>query len=268
MNLLTSLKKAVLVVKKLNSNGISASLSYLPVIARSEIEIVKNVRMYESMLNIIKQEKLDSDVTLKLHQFGVYKSLKRAKTAIAKIVDKAVMLNNFVWIDQERKITVEAAIEIFEEVNNQGNTGLCLQAYLDRTEADLKYILKQHVPIRLVKGFYKPYDFDSWDKVTQNYDKLLEPLIKDCLRPAIATHDLRLIKKAKALIAKYGKKETAELQFFKGVRDDLAKRLVEEGFKVRIYVPFGNVLKFLYKGMSTFDNYHHMQRFFGFKKLI
>jgi proline dehydrogenase len=268
MKFLTNLDKAAQVVQSINRKGIATSLSYLPVVARTEPEVEQNRQMYLDMLNRIKHGKLDSDVTLKLHQFGVYKSMKIAQQAISSVVAEAERLGNFVWIDMERKITVEAAIEIFDNIyENHKNIGICLQAYLARTEADMKYLLQRRVAMRLVKGFYKPSDFKDWSRVTENYSRLMEILLEKSDRPCIATHDLTLVEKAKKIIREKDIKQ-AEIQFFRGVRDDLAMHLVKENFKVRLYVPFGNVFKFFLKGLTTFDNYHHFQRLLGFKKLI
>ncbi|MBI2356350.1 MAG: proline dehydrogenase family protein [Candidatus Doudnabacteria bacterium] len=268
MKILTNLDKAAEVSGKINRKGIAVSLSYLPVISTTEQEVERNRQIYFQVLNKIQKENLNSDVTLKLHQFGVYKTMAWAKQAIRSIVEEAERLGNFVWLDMERKITVEATIEIFDDIyDKHKNIGICLQAYLDRTEADMKYLLQRRVAMRLVKGFYKPSDFKDWSRVTENYSRLMEILLEQSDRPCIATHDLILVEKAKKIIRDRNLKH-AELQFFRGVRDKQAERLVKENFKVRLYVPFGNFFKFFLKGLSTFDNYHHLQRLLGFKKLI
>ena len=268
MNFIRSLDNASKIIKQINSIKISASLSYLPVVTKDPQEVKKNIEIYSAMLDRIKNENLDSDITLKLHQFGVYKHLSLAAESIEAVARHAASLGNFVWIDMERKVTVEATIEIFENIwDKYHNVGICLQAYLERTEADMKYLLAKRVPMRLVKGFYKPSDFKDWSRVTENYSHLIEILLKHSDRPCIATHDLALIEKAKRIIREQNL-TNAEIQFFRGVRDKLAKQLVDEGFKVRLYVPYGNLMRFLLKGLPTFDNFHHLQRLLGFKKLV
>lgn len=147
------------------------------------------------------------------------------------------------------------------------NTGICLQACLKRTENDLKSLLEENAAIRLVKGFYSNYNIPRWNDVTKNYLKLMKILLLKCPKPAVATHDLELIDEAKKLIKKYNLKN-AELQFFRGVREELALELADEGYNVRIYVTYGNTVMFLLKGIPTFDKLRNLQRFLYFRKIF
>lgn len=252
-------------IKWFNERKVHASLSYLPVEARSKKDVLKNEREYIHLLGHIAKQKLDSDVTLKLHQFGVRVSLKEMSASVERVVKEAKHLGNFVWIDMELPSTVDATLNLYEKLYKKyGNVGICIQAYLKRSEDDLKRLLKHRVPVRLVKGFYKNSDFRTWRSVTANYSKLMEMVLRESKRPCIATHDLRLIARAKKIMKRHHLKN-AELQFFNHVRDSVAVGLAKEGFKVRVYVPYGHLFAFLWKGGRTFDFIHGMERLLHFK---
>jgi proline dehydrogenase len=185
--------------------------------------------------------------------------------SVERVVKEAKRLENFVWIDMELPETVDTTLRLFEKLHKKyGNVGICMQAYLRRTEHDIKYLVKLKVPIRLVKGFYKNHDYKTWQEVTANYKRLIKLVLLGSPRPCIATHDFHMIAEAKRLIKKHRIKR-AELQFFNHVRDKLAVRLSKEGFKVRVYVPYGHLLSFLWHGRPTFDFWHGLERVFHFK---
>lgn len=168
----------------------------------------------------------------------------------------------------ERPSTVDITIDIFNELYEKfGNVGICLQTYLKRTTEDAKKLLAKHVPIRLVKGFYSGHDINNWREVTKQFDELMGIALQESSRPCIATHDLTLIEKAKTLIRRDNLRN-AELQFFNGVRDKIALELAKQGFNARIYIPYGNILRYLLKGFPTFDNLRHIQRILRFREVI
>jgi proline dehydrogenase len=260
-----SLIKAVQLVKEFNRNNIACSLSFLPVKKEDENKIREEVLEYKKLIKKIKEEGLNCDITLKLHQFGIYGNKAFCEQCILEVAEYAKYNGVFVWIDMELPDTVSTTIEIFKRINKKHkNTGIAMQANLKRTEHDMKELLKDRVPMRLVKGFYKANDFSTWQEVTDNYSKLMEYLLSHSTRPCIATHDLALIEKAKEIISK-NKINDAELQFFNGVRNDLAQNLSEEGFKTRIYIPYGRVWKFLLTGLNSFDIKRHLQRIMHLK---
>ncbi len=259
------LQKALAKVQWFNKRKVHTSLSYLPIAAHNEAGILKNEHEYMKVLAILDSQRLDSDVTLKLHQFGMYYSIPLMNASVERVVKEAKRLGNFVWIDMEMPDTVDTTIRLFEKMYDKyGNVGICMQAYLKRTEEDLNTLLKKKVPIRLVKGFYKNHDFKNWKEVTANYKKLMKLVLLKSKRPCIAGHDFRMIAEVKKFIKKHHIKH-AELQFFNHVRDSLAVRLAKEGFTVRVYIPFGHVLGFLWHGGRTFDFMHGMERIFHFK---
>lgn len=262
-----SLERALAAARERNSKGIAASLSFLPVRKYRPVAIAREVQSYGEILRRIRERGLDSDITLKLHQFGIYASVERCQKAVLSVADEAAAKNTFVWIDMERKGTVTATIDIFRQCyDSYRNAGICLQAYLKRTEADLQSLLPLGAPIRLVKGFYADNEFPSWEAVGDNYAHLMEILLQSGFRPAIATHDMFLIDRACRRIRQLGRGD-AELQFFNGVRKSEAESLVQQGFRVREYIPFGRHLRFLLEGLPTFDLWRFFQRLIRLKKI-
>ena len=261
-------KEAIAVVKQLNAQGIAGILSYLPARKDDAPSIRGELNEYQLLVDAIHREQLDCEVSLKLHQFGVYGNRALTEKTLASIVRYAHKRNILVWFDMELSETVDATLSIFKKLRKKHkNVGICLQAYLRRTKKDMQALLKQRsVVMRLVKGFYKEYDFKTWAEVTANYSRLMEYLLLHSNRPGIATHDRKLIAKAKQLIKKRRIK-TAEFQFFKGVCDDLALRLRKKGFNVRIYVPYGRLLPYVKTGFKTFDTYRQLQRIVGIKNI-
>jgi proline dehydrogenase len=253
-------------VKKYNDQGIACSLSHLPLLKNNPWSIDREIRMYFRMLDRIKSRELNCDVTVKLHQLGVYGKPGLTEKSIKQIVGHASGLNNFVWVDMERRGTVDITIELYRELYQQypESFGICLQTYLHRTQRDMKLLLAKGLPMRLVKGFYKDYDFPTWKEVTENYRTLMPYVMDHSSKPAIATHDLELLDEAKRYIVANGLKDKVEFQFFKCVRDDMARQLTKEGFRARIYVPFGSVFRFLIDGFTTFDVWHQIERMIGF----
>lgn len=262
------LDEAVSIIKQLNAKRIPGILAYFPLRKDNAKAVRSDIEEYHRLLDRIQKEKLDCEVALKLHQFGVYGSVSLAEKSVTDIVRYAHKKGLFVWIDMELCETADATINIFKRLHKKyRNVGICLQVYLKRTENDIRALLKnKNVTMRLVKGFYKEHDFKSWADVTKNYSRLMEFLLLHSPRPGIATHDQRLIAKAKRLIKKHRIKN-AEFQFYKGVCDDLALKLKKKGFNVRVYVPYGHMFLHTIKGWKTFDMIRQFQRLFGVKNI-
>jgi proline dehydrogenase len=262
---MASLAKAMNTVRKFNREGIFCSLAHLPALNVSHRTVMFEVRQFGRMLSAITANHLDCDITVKMQQFGIYRDEALARASVESVVRDAAAKNIFVWIDMERPETVDATIRIFRSLHERyRHCGICLQAYLERTTLDVRQLLADATPIRLVKGFYREHDIPRWSAVTRNYDEIMHSVLTQSDYPAIATHDLDLVARAKGLIRQHAIRN-AEFQFFQGIRDDVARELVSEGFRVRIYVPFGNVWRFLLHGVSSFDIWHQVQRMAGMK---
>lgn len=252
---------AAIIAEELNQKGIATSLSYLPVTRNSACSTAKEVKEYHALIQLIDNKKLNSDVTVKVHQIGFFHSPQRAENNMRLILDQAKQKNIRVWLDMERPNTVTNTIQIFKNIAPDfDNLGLCVQAYLKRTEADIKDILPFHRAIRLVKGFYRSADFNTWQEVTANYKKLMHILINEAQQPCLATHDPHLLEEAIKLAEP--RKKDLEFQRFLGVRENEMKPFTDQGFKLRVYIPYGNIFAFLANGLHTFDNGRHLQRIF------
>src|SRR5882672_7304156 len=161
----------------------------------------------------------------------------------AEVAD-AASFHNFVEIDMEHSAVSGATVDLFEEVRSgHENVGLAVQAYLRRTEEDLRRLRRHRPKIRLVKGAYlEPPEvaFPEKRQVDENYAKLMRMLFREAFAPAIATHDVALLDLAKELARECRLAPDAwEAQMLLGVRRDLQEQLVREGYRVRVYVTFG-----------------------------
>lgn len=255
-----NLEQSLELVQELNQFGVAGSLSHLPTRKNRPEELAHEAQHYRLMLRRIAERRLDADVTLKLHQFGIYADYELSRDFLLEVLAEARRLGLFVWIDMERRPTVDHTIRLYLELReHHDRLGICLQAYLRRTEQDVEYLLRQDAVIRLVKGFYNDYDIEDWADVTKNYERLMERLIAHGGRYALATHDLDLVARAKDLIRASGG-DGAEFQFFRGVRDEEAKELAREGFRSRVYLVHGPLLSFLWDGLPTFDLRRNLKR--------
>ena len=258
-----TLKDAIEDVHQFNARGLSCSLSYLPIASTTEEEVEEHVQEYLRALSAIQQQRLDADVTIKLHQLGIYAEEFLAEPAVLRIIEAARASGTFVWIDMEQPDTVDRTLEIYRRASRlYGNVGICLQAYLTRTLSDLAGVLADGGVVRLVKGFYRSHDISNWRAVTRNYRMLMFRVLRESPRPAIATHDEQLIEEAKRFIVDH-QVRSAEFQFFQGVRNRLAGELQAQGFAARIYVPYGRMLRYWADGVQTFDLRRQLQRVAG-----
>ncbi len=270
MYFIWTLDKAIREAHRIRQENMDVSISFLPVQTREKKDVIRNTETYLRIIDRIKSENLSrTEITLKLHQFGVYKYKDFMTENVEKVVEYASARGVFVWVDMERMDTVDTTIELFNQlIQKYKNVGICLQSCLKRTEKDMHTLLINRVPLRLVKGgFYYPYDIKDWSKVTENYSNLIEHLLLNSDRPCIATHDLDLIEKAKKIIQEKNI-TNAEFHFFYGVKNDVAKRLADNGFTACIYIPFGNLFSYMWHGWYTFDNLRNLQRILRFKKIF
>ena len=258
-----SLRRTVDTTCDFNKEGIACSITHLPTLARSSGDVVREMFHYGKILAAIADNNLNSDITIKLRPLGLHIDNNLAFESMRRLVAGAAEQGTFVWLDMEVPETVDAAIDFFRRIRHEySNCGICLQAYLDRTANDAAKLLHDRVPLRLVKGFYRKHDIAPWRDVTRNYERLMRLVLNESAYPAIATHDLELIVTATRQIRQFNI-DRAEFQFFYGLRNKLARQLARDGFHVRIFIPYGNVWRFLLDGLSIFDIWHQGQRTLG-----
>ena len=203
---------------------------------------------YLSLIDKIGEKNLDIEVSLKLTQLGLDLSFEKSLENFKTITKSALEKDNVVWIDMEASNYVDTTIRFYKKAKEEyTNTGLCLQAYLYRTEKDIEDLLKLSPCIRLVKGAYKePADvaFKEKREVDENYLKLSKMLLQSVknssARAAFGTHDISLVK----AIEEEGKglnipKDKIEFQMLYGIKTNEQKRLAGEGYNLRVLISYG-----------------------------
>ena len=234
--------------EELNRAGISATLDSLGESVMNAEEAQRSAEIYHLLLDAIEKRGLDANISVKLTQMGMDVDPLLATSIVAALTEHANRTGSFVRVDMEGTPYTQATLDMVRSIHNaQGNdgrVGAVIQAYLYRSEEDIKTLLRDRIRIRLCKGAYKePPDkaFPKKEDVDANYLKLTRLLLTSGVYHGIATHDEAIIVETKKFVEQQGiGHETFEFQMLHGVRRDLQRSLVEEGFRVRCYVPFGH----------------------------
>jgi proline dehydrogenase len=241
----TTIPEAVRVVRELNEQGQMATIDVLGEEVTSRREALEIVRAYHDVFEAIERERLDSNVSVKLTALGLNLAYELCWKNLEKVVRHAAESGNFVRIDMEDSSTTSETLALYRELREAGldNVGVVLQAYLRRTIRDIHDLAPLAPSVRLCKGIYlEPplIAFQEYEEVRQNFVRALRELLQIGSYVGIATHDQFLIDEAKRLVAERGlTREQYEFQMLLGVRELAAKRLVGEGHRLRVYVPFG-----------------------------
>lgn len=239
-----TLQEAVDFVKKLNSKGIYATLDVLGESVANKVESIEAKNQALEVLEAINKNKLLANLSLKPTQMGLAIDEKFAYEQVLELVKKAADYNNFVRIDMEDSPFIEKTINLYKKIYEQHkNVGIVIQSYMKRSYDDVVVLNKIGTNYRLCKGIYvEPASIAYKDKQTirDNYLKILDAMIKDGNYVGIATHDKPLIDAAyKRIKEKNITKDKFEFQMLLGVREDLRDKINSDGYKIRIYVPFG-----------------------------
>jgi len=239
-----NLEDAVEAIRQLNKKGITSSFDHLGESIKSESETHREVDEYVRVLDSIAENKLDSNVSVKLTQLGLDVSRDLCYANTRRIVETALRHNNFVRIDMEDSPKTDGTLDVFRRLQGEfENVGIVVQAYLYRTEQDVDELLKSGARIRLCKGAYKEppsVAFASKADVDANFIKVTKKLLTSGIYHGIATHDENIIN-ATIEVAREGgiRPDAFEFQMLYGIRRDLQERLVREGYRLRVYVPYG-----------------------------
>ncbi len=240
-----SVEEAVVAVRSIAERGLLLTLDYLGESVKTTEEADAATRDYKQILNVIVSSGIERNISVKLTQLGLDVDRATCVDNLRRILDPASQHGFFVRIDMENSPYTEVTLEIFETLWAQGyrNIGAVLQSYLMRTEDDVKRITALGARIRLVKGAYKEPKTVAYQQKTDvdaAFVRLMQWLLDDGIYPAIATHDPDMIDATKRYAAeKNYSKERFEFQMLYGIRRDLQTSLAAEGYRVRIYVPFG-----------------------------
>jgi proline dehydrogenase len=238
------LEDALRVIRRLNGEGFMVTLDCLGESVHEAAAAEAACQTYLELLDRLAAEKLDSHVSVKLTQLGLAVEEGLARKNLGRLAESAARHHNFVRVDMEGSAFTDATLRVFCSVDAPRDVlGIAIQSYLHRTEADVDELLKRDVRMRLVKGAYKePPDvaFARKRDVDENYQKLAQKLLSSGIYHAIATHDERIISATQSFASERGiSPQSFEFQLLYGIRRRLQRALVEQGWRVRLYVPYG-----------------------------
>ncbi len=240
-----TLDEALALVASLNAEGCMATLDVLGEDITALHETEATVRAYESAIAEIDKRRLDSNISVKLTALGLKLDPGHCRAQFARIVEAARRTNNFVRIDMEDSSVTEETIRIyFEAKERYPRVGIVLQAYLKRSPADARAIAEARGNVRVCKGIYvEPPEiaYQDRERIRQGFMELVDILLDANAYVGIATHDPVLVERARATIAKRKlAREAYEFQMLLGVAGHMRRRLVAEGHRLRVYVPYGD----------------------------
>ena len=238
------LEDALRVIRRLNAEGFLVTLDCLGESVHAPAAADAACETYLQLLDRLAAEKLNSHVSVKLSQLGLAIDEGLARKNLLRLADSAVQHRNFVRVDMEGSAFTDPTLRVFRAVDAPRDAvGIAVQSYLRRTASDVDDLLKRGVRIRLVKGAYKEppeIAFPQKRDVDRNYLELAEKLLTSGIYHAIATHDEAIIAATKNFARLHGiAADGFEFQMLYGIRRRLQRELVQTGWRVRLYVPYG-----------------------------
>lgn len=241
-----NIDEAAAAIRELNARGCAASFDHLNESVTSTAETEAEVREYLEVLTRIDESGIDSNVSIKLTQFGLEIDPELAYTNARQVVEDAARRGNFVRIDMEGSSVTQATLDVFKRLRAEfglNDVGIVLQSYLRRTMDDARDLLKIPARIRICKGAYnEPPDVAYPDKkdVDDTYVRVMQLLLSSGIYHGIATHDPKMID-ATVEFAQRERigKDAFEFQMLYGIRRDLQEQLARDGYGMRVYVPYG-----------------------------
>jgi proline dehydrogenase len=245
----TEIADAVRVTKAVNHAGMSVSIDNLGENVTNPQEARHSAQLYHQILDAIAAGALNANISLKLTHMGLDIDETLARDLVSGLVAKAASMNppGFVRVDMEGSPYTQRTLDFVDELHRRpghaNSVGTVIQAYLRRSEADVEKLLSQGIRIRLCKGAYKEpasIAFESKADVDANYIQLMKTLMKSGIYHGLATHDANIIREAQAFAtAEKVARDSFEFQMLYGIRRDLQQSLVRDGWRMRVYVPFG-----------------------------
>ncbi len=241
-----NLDTGIAAVRALNARGIQGTLNYVGTHVRSRPEAIAAADAAIAALRRIHAERVGSHLSLKLTQIGMDIDDDLCRAQLRRVLDCAREVGNFVRIDMEESPYVGRTLEMFEEARAEygaDTVGIVIQSYLRDRGGDLERVIAGRSRVRLVKGgYWEPASvaYKTAEDIDGHFNRDIEALLASGCHAAIATHDVRSIALTKDCAEKAGlDRQKFEFQMLFGVRPDLQVRLVEDGYSVRCYVPFG-----------------------------
>ena len=239
-----TLSEAMTSVRSLNGTGAMATIDVLGEDITTREQALQSRDGSLAVLDEIAVQMVDSNLSIKLTSLGLKMDPSFVRENTAAIIEKARAHNNFVRIDMEDHTCTDDTLAVYREMRSRyERTGIVIQAYLHRSENDIRQLVKEQANVRLCKGIYvEPASVAIKDRkgIQDNYLKLLRLLLEGGCYVGIATHDDVLINGAKEILRELGtSRDRYEFQMLLGVREETRRKLIAEGFRLRVYVPFG-----------------------------
>jgi proline dehydrogenase len=238
------LEDAVAAVRQLTAAGFTVTLDYLGESVPEARHAEEACQVYLSILDRLVAENLQSHISVKLTQLGLAIDEALARRHLEAIWQRAAQYRNFVRIDMEGSAYTDATLRVFRAVGAARDVlGIVIQSYLYRSERDVEELLREGARTRLCKGAYKEppkLAFPRKADVNRNYIKLMEKLLLSGCCHALATHDPRMVAATQAFARAHGiGVDRFEFQMLYGIRRRLQRELLDQGYRVRVYVPYG-----------------------------
>jgi proline dehydrogenase len=243
----TQVEDALRAAATLNKAGFSVSVDNLGENVSTAEEATHSAQLYHQLLSEIEKRGLNANVSVKLTHMGIDVDPQLGYSNVAGLVEKAASMSpkNFVRVDMEGSAYTQRTLDFIHQLHRQagGCVGAVIQSYMRRSEDDMANLLQDGIRIRLCKGAYsEPADIAYQEKseVDANYINLMKILLKSGTYHGLATHDEKIIRQAQSFATQeHIPRDAFEFQMLYGIRRDLQQSLIREGWRMRVYVPFG-----------------------------
>ena len=242
-----TVEDALIATAAMNRLGMSVSIDNLGENVTNTGEARESAALYHELLDAIAERKLNANVSLKLTHMGLDVDEQLSRDIVDQLVAHAAKLQSFVRVDMEGSPYTDKTLQVVRDLHrrdgNAGRVGAVIQAYLYRSETDADSLCAERIRIRLCKGAYKESPeiaFQKKEDVDANFVKLVKILLKSETYHGIATHDPKMIDATIAFAkAERIASDKFEFQMLYGIRRDLQEKLVRDGWRMRVYIPFG-----------------------------
>ncbi len=239
-----NLAEALATCQRINREGIAVTLDHLGENVNSLAEAAASRDAYLRALTEIGSLGINGNVSLKLSQFGMDLSLDQCRSNVEALVRQAAAMGNFVRVDMESSQYTSRTLDLVTDLHARyQSTGAVIQAYLYRSRQDVEMLCARGIRVRLCKGAYlepPSVAFKNKADVDRNFVELMNILLETGVYPAIATHDEKIIEQTRRFVeSRQISRDSFEFQMLYGIRRDIQRRLVSQGYRLRVYVPYG-----------------------------
>jgi proline dehydrogenase len=236
-----NLGDAITTAKEMNGRGFRVIINFLGEEIRDEKELEQTMKEYLSIFDQMDLNQVNGCVSVKPTQLGLTMGFELAGKNLHAIVERAKKSGTYLWVDMEGSPYTQQTIELYlKEAKGYDRMGIAIQAYLRRTPGDIDRLVMEGGQVRLCKGAYNEpasVAFKERKEVKDNYSDMMKKLFAQKAFFAIATHDDRLQDEAKGLAG--GNRSGFEFQMLRGVREELGRKLIAEGYGLSVYLPYG-----------------------------